>query len=155
MASSPVTSVILSSQATDGMAAEAGRWHPRESGGVLVGSVADGRVEVKQAVDAGPKATHRPSFFMRDQEYSEQQVNLHYEQSKGRVDYVGEWHSHSRVQGPSKTDITSMLQISKDVSNNIRFPVLIIAMRKRKRWEFKAYTPSQQMLLEIDVEILA
>lgn len=146
-------SAALSRNAADFLIAEAKSWYPRETGGVLVGQSVGGRLIVERAVGPGPNATHERAFFQRDQEYSEQQVEELYRQSDGRIDYLGEWHSHSRRQGPSRTDIGSMLQINKDASNNCPFPLLIIVMQHRRRWTFIAYFPSESELSQISMEI--
>ena len=162
MTEPPFAALTLSLEAAEAAATEADRWHPRETGGVLVGAIVEGCVRVEQAVGPGPQAVHERNFFLRDQDYAEQQVDLLHERSGGRVDYIGEWHSHSRIQGPSATDITSMLQISRDLSNitsdssnSMPFPVLVIAMRERRHWVFKAYVPRQGELIEMPAEVAA
>src|SRR5262249_7828779 len=67
---------------------------PNETGGVIVGFVADGEAFVNYAVGPGPKAMHGPTGFTRDGEYSQHWVDIIHKQSGGRCDYIGEWHSH-------------------------------------------------------------
>ena len=145
--------VTIGQEAAEFMVQEAKSWHPCETGGVLVGHIHNGNFLVELAVGPGPNAQHKRAFFRRNQEYAERQVEEAFEKSKGRHDYLGEWHSHGRRQGPSTTDIISMMQIRDEVSNNCSRPLLIIVMQHRGSWAFYAYIPDSNALKEIYAEV--
>lgn len=145
--------VTISQEAAAFIVAEAQSWHPKETGGVLVGHFEGDRLNIQHAVGPGPRATHKRAFFQRDQEHSERQVEMIHKQSGGKSDYLGEWHSHSRRQGPSATDISSMLNIRDEASNNCRQPLLVIVMQHRGSWGFSAFVPDGIGLKNLQVEI--
>lgn len=135
------------------MQRESSAWYPRETGGVVAGYVEGAVAYIRHAVGPGPRAVHRRRSFCRDSEYAEEQVNAIYERSHGLYDYLGEWHSHARTQGPSPIDTGSMLRISRTEEYGRPDPLLIICMCERRKWSFHAYGIVADHLAELSLTV--
>lgn len=85
----------VSDAALQDLAAEANRAYPLETGGVIVGYVAEnGDPVVFGAVGPGPAAVHRHQRFTPDHEWQCQQLDHIFEKSSETLVYVGDWHTH-------------------------------------------------------------
>ncbi len=83
-----------------------------ETGGVLLGNVNSEGIIVTKAIDAGPNAIHENFYFKADNNYVEMMIDIEYANSKGKVTYIGEWHSHPQVTPePSEIDLNSLREI--------------------------------------------
>jgi integrative and conjugative element protein (TIGR02256 family) len=68
-----------------------------ESGGILLGHRRGGHIEIIAATEPCPKDIRRRAFFhRRDPAHQETAIHL-WRESKGEVDYVGEWHTHAEL----------------------------------------------------------
>jgi integrative and conjugative element protein (TIGR02256 family) len=113
---------------------------PAETGGVLVGVESDEGTRITHVTGPGPRARRTRSRFRRDGAYTQAEVNRTYEESGGRADYVGEWHSHPDPIGPSGIDSGSMEWVSKNARYRRSNPVMILARRTRfRRWKLEGY----------------
>jgi integrative and conjugative element protein (TIGR02256 family) len=111
--------------------------YPMETGGILVGRFKEEQAEIVEAIGPGPNAQHASHFFKRDGQFAQTQLDLAYEKFVGQYDYVGEWHSHCAVQGPSSTDIQSIAWISTNASYRQPHPLLLIPQYhpQTKQWQ--------------------
>lgn len=145
------TPLVLHAAIVKTLRLESQRKSPNETGGVLVGYVdGDGRTVVTAVVGPGPNAVHSRSRFRRDGDYAQAEVDRLHHESKGRDDYVGEWHSHPDAGGPSLIDRGSMSWISDNPHYARREPVLLIMERVRTRaWHPRAYQWVAGRLVEL------
>ena len=95
---------------------------PKETGGILLGCIIDGRPVVASAVDiidreATPSSYHVPAGATLG-------AVAQARERDGRLGYLGEWHSHPCATAPSFTDLATMLTAAQD--SGIANPVLIV-----------------------------
>ena len=91
-----------------------------ESGGVLLGkkelnndTYVISNITVPSIYDYSSKTS-----FIRNKDYTQQQINEIWEASNGIVNYIGEWHTHSvKDPIPSTTDNSLINQLYKDKTN--------------------------------------
>lgn len=63
-----------------------------------------------------------------------------FERTKGREDYVGEWHVHRALDAPpSCVDRRSLFRIARSTSYGTDEPVLLIAEHQASIFQLKAY----------------
>jgi integrative and conjugative element protein (TIGR02256 family) len=68
---------------------------PCETGGILMGYWSnEDEVVVTAIVGPGPKAVHKLTSFVPDNEYHKQEISWRYEQSGYTETYLGDWHTH-------------------------------------------------------------
>ena len=80
---------------------------PNETGGVLIGSYDMARriIYVVDGTEAPPDSQECPHGFLRGSEGVQEAVEKIREATNGRLDYIGEWHSHpTRNTEPSNRD---------------------------------------------------
>jgi integrative and conjugative element protein (TIGR02256 family) len=103
--------------------------HPRtETGGLLVGRIADGDFVVPFVVPAGPAAERHRSRFSPD--CATQQQHLDYLHARFRTDFVGDYHRHpGSFDRPSTTDLRTARHIVTSEQWNkpeAIFPIVVI-----------------------------
>lgn len=85
---------------------------PKETGGVLTGivDIPAKRIHLVDAASAPPDSKASASGFERGTADVEEYLERVYEQTRGQVRYVGEWHSHPRgvAVRPSATDLSQI-----------------------------------------------
>lgn len=145
--------VQFTSVALSDMIEESQKCSPNESGGILIGSFAEGCVFVQYATGAGGQATHGPGFFRRDGLFTQAELNRKFQQSGGRIDYAGEWHSHLRPVGPSQRDLRSMQWVANNPKYALLHPLLVILQRNHLGdWTPFGYQLFNNKLLSVRVE---
>ncbi len=100
-----------------------------ESGGVLLGkkelnndTYVISNITVPSIYDYSSKTS-----FIRNKDYTQQQINEIWEASNGIVNYIGEWHTHSvKDPIPSTTDNSLINQLYKDKTNVFQHFFMII-----------------------------
>ena len=100
-----------------------------ESGGVLLGkkelnndTYVISNITVPYIYDNSSKTS-----FIRNKDYTQQQINEIWEASNGIVNYIGEWHTHSvKDPIPSTTDNSLINQLYKDKTNVFQHFFMII-----------------------------
>jgi integrative and conjugative element protein (TIGR02256 family) len=126
---------------------------PAETGGVLVGYEMDEGTHITLATGPGPHAKRTRSRFRRDGAYTQAEVDRAHDESGGREDYVGEWHSHPDPVGPSGIDCGSMEWVSKNSRYHRSSPVMILARRTRlRRWKLEGYRWRETRLLAVPIK---
>ena len=113
--------------------------YPKETGGILAGYMEKGLFRIEHATGPGPKAVHTRASFLRDGEYCQAELDKIFAQTNGKIDYLGEWHSHPLAIGPSKRDKDSMRDIAEDTRYAIPNPVLGLCIKKGNKWDFECY----------------
>jgi integrative and conjugative element protein (TIGR02256 family) len=100
----------------------------KETCGILVGKITDGRIAiVTDASDAGPKAESSATICSRDVGYTQRWLEDRVKSAGGKIEYIGEWHSHpSEDTTPSTTDTTSLTDIASSPNYLCGTPVMLI-----------------------------
>lgn len=118
------------------MEALASHSHPMETGGMLLGYVADNNdVVVTTIIGPGPAAKHSRYAFEPDAEYQQAKLEAHYRVTEGKESYLGDWHTHPHGPCiPSRTDKRTLAHIALTPSSRIKYPVMAIAGYSTGRW---------------------
>lgn len=119
-----------------------------ETGGVLIGvkCFLQGDVMpcliITHATLPGPNAVKEPAFFERDVKYCTEMVQCYFEFSDKKLNYVGEWHSHTSVNvEPSHLDHCSLGKIVLDEKYVVEYPAsIIISSVDSSKINFGIYT---------------
>jgi integrative and conjugative element protein (TIGR02256 family) len=95
--------------------AEAARYDPLETGGILVGYWAtESEVVITRSISAGPRAIHKAYKFAPDQQHQEGELARVYRDSGGVETYLGDWHTHpgQGTPHPSGKDRSTLKRIA-------------------------------------------
>ena len=96
-----------------------------ETGGILMGYLDGHKICITKASKAGPKAIHDEIYFKADPDYIDMFIDMEVANSKGRIQYLGEWHTHPQVEPyPSTVDLDSITDIASTSSKG--FTLLLI-----------------------------
>lgn len=109
--------------------AEADSKIPFETGGILMGYVAPSQnaVVISHASCAGPNARHDSFHYSPDYDFDDKQVSDMYTQSKGKITYLGDWHTHlGPVTDLSTHDLKTLRTIARAKSARISTPIMLI-----------------------------
>ncbi|MBD3216411.1 MAG: hypothetical protein GF311_27610 [Candidatus Lokiarchaeota archaeon] len=113
---------------------------PNETGGILIGRFDSNSILIQYATDSGPMAKRSPGGFRRDGDYSQAILDRIFQESLGEFDYIGEWHSHPAMVGPSSRDRKAMRWIARNRKYDMSFPVLgISAWNPGTGWKLFLY----------------
>lgn len=107
---------------------EAAQWRFKETGGVLFGyRTGDNDIVVTEATGPGPRAKHGWLTFEPDTGYCQKLLERIYQDSKGAISYIGDWHTHPHCTvRPSSIDVASMVALARDADVRQSKPVLWI-----------------------------
>lgn len=121
--------VTVGHTARDDIDEYAGRAHPRETGGLLLGWWDDQGVHVIAAAEVtDPRATG--VRWTRSQSTAQQVLERAIEAiSDPMVGYVGDWHSHPAAVGPSPPDRAALVRVSRQYTT----PVVLVVHRSDGR----------------------
>lgn len=110
---------------------------PMETGGMLLGYVADNMdVVVSAIIGPGPNSSHSRYTFVPDAAYQQAELDRHYRATDGLETYLGDWHTHPGGQCiPSREDKRTLARIATTPSARIEHPVMAIAGYSTGRWE--------------------
>jgi integrative and conjugative element protein (TIGR02256 family) len=99
-----------------------------ETGGILLGyRTTDGKYVILRTTGPGPKAVRTATWFEKDTEYCQEQIEKTFAELGDRGLYLGEWHYHAiGGNSPSGTDIKSLTEIAEQENYRIDKPVMII-----------------------------
>ena len=76
-----------------------------ESGGIILGYLFSDRLEVIEIVPPSAFDLAGPRSFVRSRHRAQQAIDEAWARSQGRLNYVGEWHSHAEhAPSPSQQD---------------------------------------------------
>lgn len=92
--SAPYDAVRITDNAMRNIREEAGNWSDVETGGALVGYVEERVLVVTHASDPGPRGERRRESVSIDGEYTADFAYRLHQESRGRLEYVGDWHTH-------------------------------------------------------------
>ena len=99
-----------------------------ETGGVLVGHInKNGEFVIRKATVPGPKAIKKETCFLKDEEFTQKELENAFQNFGNKGLYLGEWHYHPQGKNsPSGMDIKSLTEIAKQDTYRIDSPLLII-----------------------------
>jgi len=99
-----------------------------ETGGVLVGHInKHGEFVIRKATVPGPKAIKKETCFLKDEEFTQKELENAFQNFGNKGLYLGEWHYHPQGKNsPSGIDIKSLTEIAKQDTYRIDSPLLII-----------------------------
>jgi integrative and conjugative element protein (TIGR02256 family) len=129
----------------DEMVAEAAKWAPLETGGVLLGYFSDSNeVVVTALVHAGPKAKRTRWSFRPDPQFQNDAIAGKYEASGRQDRYLGDWHTHpGGSRNMSWRDRRTLQSIAECDDARIANPVMVILHDddwKLAPWQFSCKT---------------
>jgi integrative and conjugative element protein (TIGR02256 family) len=118
--------------------AEADRAYPLETGGILVGYVAEnGEPVVRDVIGPGPHAIHRRRRFTPDHQWQCKQLDELYDQSSGLLVYLGDWHTHpDGVPWMSWLDQRTLKKIATHSKARLAQPLMVIGGGTRQNWKW-------------------
>lgn len=131
----------LSEIAESFMRAEADRSYPNETGGVLIGYVADNAQPViVAAIGPGPNAHHSPNRFQPDHAWQCAQLEEIYNNSDGLHTYLGDWHTHPNSSpNMSWLDRRTIRAIAKHSPAMCTHPLMLIGGGSPDKWQWLAH----------------
>ncbi len=99
-----------------------------ETGGVLLGyRRGDGKYVITRITGPGPKAKRTATWFEKDVEYCQEEIEKAFDELGDKGLYLGEWHYHAfGGNSPSGTDIKSLKEIAAQENYRVDKPVMII-----------------------------
>jgi proteasome lid subunit RPN8/RPN11 len=124
--------------------------HPRETGGVLVGVLADGRRPwITNAVEL-PSSKSTGTFY-EVPAGSRQKAVEQLRRRDSRLGYLGEWHVHPADVPPSSTDVSTLSCLAADPNAGCERPVMLIARRTAKGYTLDARQFSRHALRSLEM----
>lgn len=113
-----------------------------ETGGVLAGcgGLLLGTAHITDASGPGPKARRTMYSFSRDTAYCQRFLDRLAVDSKGGIDYLGEWHKHHEKEPrPSSRDITTSRDIAASPDYHVDVCLLLIVGCSNRRNSLRAF----------------
>lgn len=113
-------------QGIKGMAIDA---FPNETGGTLIGYYSDNRriAHIRRALNVQVGGASGETWFYRPPDTIDDQLERVYKKSRGRLHYLGEWHTHPSASSmPSITDIRSLYKLANEPEVATDTPILFI-----------------------------
>lgn len=106
-----------------------------EQGGVLLGEIFENKVVITKVVTPSELDRKGSFFFIRSKKYAQNIINEHWVKSKGKINYIGEWHTHNEFNpSPSRQDDKTMKKIVSKTSMEISFLLLMIKGKSSNLW---------------------
>lgn len=135
-----MANIWLSSHVMKEMATLADTNYPLETGGMLLGYVADNNdVVVTTIIGPGPAAKHARHTFEPDSAYQIEILHVHYRATHGQETYLGDWHSHpDGVSILSRTDKRTLALIAQNPSSGIKNPIMAVIAGFPNQWNIGA-----------------
>lgn len=160
-----VTTIWISKNVFHNLLAEAVRFAPMETGGVLLGWRTQDAACITNMVGPGPDAHHAGDSFSPDATWQSDQIALLYARSGRRLAYLGDWHTHpGAAPAPSWRDRQTLRAISRYAPARCPEPIMVILGQPHdENWEVTGLTVNRdrwtrslrtlQMPLRTDVNL--
>jgi integrative and conjugative element protein (TIGR02256 family) len=137
---------------------EARRAYPLETGGVLVGYVAENHEPVVQhLVGPGLAARHRRHRFHPDHDWQCRRLDELFEASAGQAVYLGDWHTHPDGSPQmSWLDKRTLRGIARHRQAELSRPLMLIGGGGRETWDWTAHRYRSEIIsgLGISFDVL-
>jgi proteasome lid subunit RPN8/RPN11 len=121
--------------------------YPLETGGVLVGVMAEDRPWVLAAIRV-PNASGTQNSFLLPKGARPRLV-AEYRKIEPKAGYLGDWHTHPANSGPSKIDSQSLNLLA----NGKGKPLLILAILVEGEFHLRGYQIAKDGLQELRLEL--
>ena len=125
----------------------------KEAGGVLLGRfILDSNNIIVDKVTSPKSKDRRTRFsFKKLDSYHQHIINQEWKESKGRTNYIGEWHSHPENHPtPSALDVEEWKRKSKeDIYDNSFLIFIIVGIESVSAW---MVTKSDQQLMKLEIK---
>lgn len=120
----------------DDVICELGKYYTdntKEVGGILLGRFVGKMVyEITEIACINSQYNTR-IYFQRDVKKAQSIINKRWDETKGEINYLGEWHTHPNMHAsPSTTDMKSLSAIMKQVGQVLPIVMLIILGENNK-----------------------
>lgn len=150
-----MTILWIGQAALQQLEALAAQTFPLETGGILVGYVADsGDVVVQDTVGPGPKAIHDRFHFAPDHDWQCQQLDALYERSSGVSVYLGDWHTHPNGRPKmSWMDKRTLARIAVSPPARCTNPVMLIGGGGDQEWRWGCFRYEHPRLLGMSCSV--
>jgi integrative and conjugative element protein (TIGR02256 family) len=140
--------VWLEASVVTAMVAEAAQKHPNETGGILMGFVAETpahsedpllpeprtTIAVMAVIGPGPRAVHARATFVPDHEFQNAEVARLYATSGCVWTYLGDWHTHPDSSAYlSERDTRTLARIATSGAARVARPVMVVLGQKTSR----------------------
>lgn len=142
-------SIIIPHNCIESMLQELINYYPNEFGGILVGVRNKSQSIV---VDFLTPSNFKISKnrFIRDSGNLNEELEKIYDLSVGKLEYLGEWHSHPNGNEKFSTgDKKTMLKIASDTDVGFNFPFLLIFSLNTNGYDYKIYVTIENQLIEL------
>ncbi|MGC2971854.1 Mov34/MPN/PAD-1 family protein [Paraburkholderia aspalathi] len=143
----------IDSTAFGEMLDEARRAYPLETGGVLVGYIADNDVPVVQhVIGPGLAARHRRHRFHPDHEWQCHRLDELFAASLGQAVYLGDWHTHpDGSPRMSWLDRRTLRGIARHREAQLSRPLMLIVGGGRETWNWRVHRYGSDVLIGFDI----
>lgn len=125
---------------------DAARWHPLETGGVLMGYWNERAAVVTALIAPGPNAVHETHNFEPDHEWQLNEIARRFDASDGRETYLGDWHTHPNAPtGRLSSTDRGVLRtiIDKPLAYTPR-PIMMIFFGADAAWEVAGWVAERR-----------
>ena len=129
---------------------EAARTWPLETGGVLIGYVADNDdMVILSASGPGPNASHKRYRFKPDHNYQLDFIEEAFINHNRKAYYLGDWHTHPKGEpAMSFMDRRTLIRIAEYKEVTVSAPLMLILGGGRDdQWEYCAHRFTAKSLL--------
>jgi integrative and conjugative element protein (TIGR02256 family) len=138
------------------LAAEATALAPLETGGMLLGYVADNEQSVEAVVEEivgpGPDALHGRYRFLPDGRWQRSQMLKAFYASGGVITYLGDWHSHPNGGStPSGRDLKTVRAVARRRRARTPNPLSAILYGAERNWRLAPYVYDGEVLSGISL----
>jgi integrative and conjugative element protein (TIGR02256 family) len=124
--------------------------YPNEFGGVFVGFKNENLTFIDDVLIPDDFENGRTIFVRRPGTLNDR-LELIFNRTKGKITYIGEWHSHPNCPAnPSSTDIIAMQEIADDKKTGNSNPILMIVKITDEIFEPKYYIYNKGKLLKYE-----
>lgn len=124
--------------------------HPKEFGGILCGIRTEGDWFITD-FEVPEKYSSSTTNFTRYANRLNKYLKSAYDESKGHIEYLGEWHTHPNARPDySSNDKKSMLELAADKRVTTNTPILIIMGTTKKKFNYKIFQCLEGELIHLD-----
>lgn len=114
--------------------------HKKECGGIILGSTTnDNRIIIRSIPKATKDSKSSKYSCIRDKNIAQEIMNKTFEESNGKIIYVGEWHTHP-VNSPTFSSQDRKMIEEQFKSNKICTDSLLMLIIGKKELELSLYT---------------
>lgn len=98
-----------------------------EQGGIILGQVFENYLILTDLTLPSPNDKSSISSFFRHKDYAQEKITTEWNNSKGTINYIGEWHTHFENNPiPSNTDKKMIKEMVNTTIMEINFLLLLI-----------------------------